>query len=174
MVKEITVVCHGYDCARILLKMLLKPVDRFCIKVVGRLVEKQDIGLLEQQTAESHTAFLTTGKHSDFFVIRRTTESIHGAFELIVDVPGIGSIQLVLNLCLTCNELIHSVRVFKHSWVCESVVNLIVFLKKIHYGLNTFLHNLFNCFLRIKFRFLLKISHTVAGRENHVSLVALV
>ena len=51
MVKKISVVGDGDYCTGILLEMLLKPVDRFCIKVVGWLVKKQYVGLLEQQSA---------------------------------------------------------------------------------------------------------------------------
>ena len=57
MVKEVTVVSDGYHGAGIL---LLKPVDALRVKVVGRLVEKKDVGLLEQEAAQSHTAAFAT------------------------------------------------------------------------------------------------------------------
>ncbi len=60
MVKEVTVVSDGYHGAGILLEMLLKPVDALRVKVVGRLVEKKDVGLLEQEAAQSHTAAFAT------------------------------------------------------------------------------------------------------------------
>ena len=51
---------HSYDGAFILLKVLLQPVNGLCIEVVGRLVEQENIGLLEQQAAESYTSALST------------------------------------------------------------------------------------------------------------------
>src|SRR5690554_1326654 len=40
MIKKITVVSNTDNRSLILLKMLLQPVDRLCIKVVGRLIKK--------------------------------------------------------------------------------------------------------------------------------------
>ena len=50
----------GYDCAGILLQMLLEPVDRLGVEVVGRFVEQQHIGLLEKKAAESHATALSS------------------------------------------------------------------------------------------------------------------
>ena len=38
---------HGNDGALILLQVLLQPVYRLCVEVVGGLIEQQDIGLLQ-------------------------------------------------------------------------------------------------------------------------------
>ena len=51
MVEEVTVVSDGNHSAFVLLEVLLEPVDRLGIEVVGRLVEEEHIRLLEQEAA---------------------------------------------------------------------------------------------------------------------------
>src|SRR5207249_345021 len=52
VVEEVAVVGDGDDGARIFLEMTLQPSDRFGVEVVRRLVEQQQIGLLEEHAAE--------------------------------------------------------------------------------------------------------------------------
>ena len=51
MIEEVTVVRDTDYRSLILLQMLLQPVDGFSIEVVGRLIEQQHIGLLQEQPA---------------------------------------------------------------------------------------------------------------------------
>ena len=51
IVQEVAVVGNGYDGALILLQMRFEPLYALGIEVVGRLVEKQHVGLLEKQAA---------------------------------------------------------------------------------------------------------------------------
>ena len=51
---------NGNNRTRVLIKMLLQPLDTLSIQVVGRLVKQQNIRLLQQQSAQSHAAALTT------------------------------------------------------------------------------------------------------------------
>ena len=44
----------------ILLQMLLQPVDRLGVQVVGRLIQQQYVRLLEQQSAKGHPATLAS------------------------------------------------------------------------------------------------------------------
>ncbi len=60
MIKEITVVSNGNHSTRILLQMLFKPVYRLRVKMVGRLVKQKNVGLLQQQSAKSHTPALAS------------------------------------------------------------------------------------------------------------------
>jgi GTP-binding protein LepA len=55
-------VCYGNYRSFVLLQVLFQPVNAFCIQVVGRLVEQQDVRFLQQQTAQSHTAAFTCKK----------------------------------------------------------------------------------------------------------------
>ena len=48
IVEEVAVVGNGNDRTFVLLQMLLQPVDAFSVQVVGRLVEQQHVGLLQQ------------------------------------------------------------------------------------------------------------------------------
>ena len=79
----------GNDCTLILLQMLLQPVNRLRIKVVGWLVEQQYIGLLKQQTTECHTTTLTTAQVLHTPVARRTVQGNHRTVEFRIHVPGI-------------------------------------------------------------------------------------
>ena len=154
--------------------MLFEPVDGLSVKMVGRLVKKKYIGLLEKKSAKSHTTALATGKHSDFLIIRRTTQSVHRPIKLIVDIPRVRSIKLVLKFGLTLDQLVHFFRILKHFRICKSIVDLIIFPKKRENRLDTFLNDLTHSFIGIEFRFLLKISDGIIVIENHISLIALV
>jgi hypothetical protein len=65
VVEEVTIVGDGDDRAGIRLQVVLEPGDRFGVEVVGRLVEQQDVGLLQQQPAESDAAALAAGQVVD-------------------------------------------------------------------------------------------------------------
>ena len=45
IVKEVTIMGDRYHRARILLEVLLKPLHTFRVKVVGRLIQEQQIRL---------------------------------------------------------------------------------------------------------------------------------
>ncbi len=51
IVQEITVVRNGDDRSFVFLQVLFKPAHGFGIQVVCRLVEQQNVGLLQQQSA---------------------------------------------------------------------------------------------------------------------------
>jgi hypothetical protein len=50
--------------AAVVLQELLQPVDALGVEVVGRLVEQQQVGMAEQQPAQSHSAALTARQHA--------------------------------------------------------------------------------------------------------------
>ena len=56
--------------ARILGKVLFEPVDRFGVKVIRWFVEQEQVGLLNQQFAQSHAAELATGELRNACVTR--------------------------------------------------------------------------------------------------------
>ena len=96
VIQEVPVVCHGKHGAGVLGEVLLKPQHAFGIEVVGGLVEKKKVGLLEKQFAEGHPTTLATGEHLDASVTGRTTKGIHGLFQLGVEVPRVGRVNLFL------------------------------------------------------------------------------
>ena len=60
MIKEVTVVGNTDHCTFVLLQVLLEPVDRLCVQVVGRLIKQQHIRLLQEETTECHTTAFTS------------------------------------------------------------------------------------------------------------------
>ncbi len=174
MVKEVAVVSDGDDSAGILLKMLLKPVDGLSVKVVGRLVKEQHVGLLKQKTAQRHTAALATRKCRDDLIIGRTLQSVHRTFELAVYVPCVGSVKLVLKLSLTLDESVHLVGILKHIGIAECLIHLVKFSKKVHNRLHALSHHLDHSLVRFQLRLLFKIAHRIARREYDLALILLV
>ncbi len=61
VVEEIAVMGDRDDRAGIILQMMFEPGHRFGVEMVGRLVEQQNVGLLQQQAAQGHTAALAAG-----------------------------------------------------------------------------------------------------------------
>ena len=46
----------------VFLQMLFEPRDGLGVEMVGRLIEQQNVRLLQQQTAESDAAFFTAAR----------------------------------------------------------------------------------------------------------------
>src|SRR5690606_32892438 len=107
MVEEVTVVRNTDYRSLVLLQVLLQPVDRLGIEVVGRLVEQQHVRLLQQKAAECHTAAFSTREFPYGLLFRRATEGIHSTLQTVVDVPGVGSIQFILQFSLTLEQSVH-------------------------------------------------------------------
>ena len=171
MVEEVAVVGNADDCPGILLQMLFEPIDRFRIEVVRRLVEQQDIRLLEQEAAESHAAPFATRKRIDYLVFRRTTQGIHRPFQFAIDIPGICRVDFILQFRLAVDEGVHLVGVFQNLGVAKAFVHLFIFAKDIHDFLDTFLDYLLHGLARLQFRVLLQIAHRVTRREDYFALI---
>ena len=62
VVEEVAVVRDGDDRALVPLEVLLEPADALGVEVVRRLVEDQDVRLLQQQPAQRDAAFLAAGE----------------------------------------------------------------------------------------------------------------
>ena len=159
MVEEIAVVRHGDDRAGILLQVLLEPVYRLCVEVVGRLVEQEYVRLLQEEAAQSHTAAFTAGERRHRLVVRRTAQSVHGTLEAVVDVPGIGCVQLVLKFSLAVDESVHLFRVFQHSGVGECLVDALKLCQQVHDGLHALFHYLSHSLLGVELRVWLQVAH---------------
>ena len=70
------------DCTRVVLQVPLKPRHGFCVKMVRRLVQKKDVGLLEKEAAERHAATLSTRKHVNNLVAGRAAERVHSKLQV--------------------------------------------------------------------------------------------
>jgi len=98
IVEKIAVMGDENDVAGIVDQMLFQPGDAFGIEMVGRFVEHQDFGLVEQQPAERNAALFTTGQVSHRAVARRAAQSLHRDFELVVEGPAIDGVDFFLQL----------------------------------------------------------------------------
>jgi hypothetical protein len=74
----------GHHGAREALQEQLKPVDTFCVQVVGGLVQQQHVGAAEQQTAQSHAAFFTAGELANDGIPWGQAQCVCGDFELVI------------------------------------------------------------------------------------------
>ena len=84
--------------ASIVLQVVFEPLHRFRIQVVGRLVQQQDRGLLDQQAGERHAALLAARQVLDRPVAGRAAQGLHRHFELVVERPAVNCVDLVLQL----------------------------------------------------------------------------
>ena len=66
--------------------------------MVGRLVEQQQIGLVEQQLAERDAAALAAGELGHLGVVGRAAQRVHRQVDLAVEVPEVLGVDLVLQL----------------------------------------------------------------------------
>ena len=154
---------HGNDGALILLQVLLQPVDALGVEVVGRLVEQEHVGLLQQQSAEGHAAALTARELVHGLVLGRTAQGVHGPLQGGVQVPGIGGIDDVLQLGLAGEELLHLVGILVVLGQAKLLVDLLVFVEGIHDGLYALHDALLHRLLRVEVGFLCQVAHAVAG-----------
>ena len=111
VVEEVAVVRHGDDRAGILVQMPLQPGDALGVEVVGRFVEQQQVGPLEQNLAQRDAAPLAAGERFHVGVARRQVHRAHGDFDLPVELPGVHGFDLVLHLGLAFEQLFHLVGV---------------------------------------------------------------
>ncbi|CAA9313372.1 MAG: hypothetical protein AVDCRST_MAG07-653, partial [uncultured Frankineae bacterium] len=74
--------------------------------MVGRLVEQQQVGRLEQQLAQGDPAPLAAGQHADVGVRRRQAQRVHGLLDLAVELPGVGRLDLVEQGLLLLEDLL--------------------------------------------------------------------
>ena len=100
---------HGNHRTLVLLEMSLKPLDTFCVEVVGRLVKQKNIRLTQEQTAKSHTTALSTTQGRDLCIRRRALESIHSPFKLRIYLPASAVLYLFRELALTLDQSRHFV-----------------------------------------------------------------
>ena len=106
VVQEVPVVGDRDDGAGVLGQVLLQPLHALRVEVVGRLVEQQQVGLLQQQLAQRDPAALTAGELGDVGVRRRAAQRVHRQLQLGVDVPGVGVVELLLQPAHLVHQLV--------------------------------------------------------------------
>ena len=94
------------DGARVVLQEPLEPADGLRVEMVGRLVEKEEVRLGEQQLAERDTALLAAREVGHRGIAGRTAQRVHGDLEVAVEVPRASRIDLVLQVGLLGEQLV--------------------------------------------------------------------
>ncbi len=64
--------------------------------MVGRLVQQQEFGLVEQQLAQRDAAALAAGELCHIRIVRRAAQRVHRLIDLAVEIPQAGGLDLVL------------------------------------------------------------------------------
>ncbi|CDE51401.1 putative uncharacterized protein [Sutterella sp. CAG:351] len=152
VVEEVTIMRHSHNSAREAVQILLKPLHAFRVQMVRRFVEKQHLGLRQQQAAECHTALLTAGQVFNLGVPGRKTQGVSGDFHLRLGIRA-GSGNDGLKFSLFGSELI-KVR------IRFSVLGVHLFkaLLGIDHITHAFFHSLTDREFRIDLRFLGKVA----------------
>ena len=76
--------------------MAFEPVDRLGVEMVGRLVEQQQLRLLQEQTAKRDAAPLAARELAHVRVVGRAAERVHRLLDLAVEIPKALGLDLVL------------------------------------------------------------------------------
>jgi hypothetical protein len=69
------------------LSVAVAPCDALRIQMVGRLVQQQDVGRLQQQAADGYATALTTAEILHERIPWRAAQSVHRAFLDALDLP---------------------------------------------------------------------------------------
>ena len=107
----------------IVLEEPLEPRDRLGVEMVRRLVEEQQVRRLQQQPAERHAPALAARERRDVGVRRRQPQRVHRELEPRIEVPAVGGLDVILNLALLLEDLLHLVR---RQFLAELRVDLVV------------------------------------------------
>ncbi len=161
----------GDDSAFVALEMLFEPRDGLGVEMVGRLVEQEDVGLLQKEPTQRDAAPLAAGENFDEAITFGASQGVHGHLELGVDLPGIDGVELLVDLPLALEQFGHVV--FRH-FLAEPLVDLLVFLEEVHRLLHALLDDLANGHGIVELRLLFEEADGVAGLQRNLTFVVLV
>ena len=170
VVQKIAVVGYGDDRARIALEVLLQPLHRLRIQVIGRLVQQQDVRFLDQQPAQRHAPALAPREHVDLRLRRRAAERVHRHLQLALELPAVAGLDLVLQFRLLLQQRIHLVRA---HLLREPAADGLIFGQEPHHPGAALLHHLLDGLLGIHLRLLLQQPHGVALGKRDLSQMVL-
>ena len=98
VVEEVAVVGHDQDRAGIVAQMAFEPRHRLGVEMVGRLVQQQQFGLVEQQLAQRDAAALAARELGHVGIVGRAAQRVHRLIDLAVEIPEVRGLDLVLQL----------------------------------------------------------------------------
>ena len=110
IVQEVPVVGHRDDGAFVLPEVLLQPLDRFGVEMVGRLIQQQNIRFLDQQAAQRDAALFPAREDLHPRVGRGTAQGVHRDLELVLQLPAVDRLDLFLKAALLLEQPFHLVR----------------------------------------------------------------
>ena len=96
----------GDDRARVLGEVPLEPRDGLGVEVIRRLVEEQQVRLLEQDLAQRDAALFAARDLRDVRVRRRQAQGVHRDLELPVELPGVRGLDRVLDALVLGHDLL--------------------------------------------------------------------
>ena len=102
------------DGAAVFDQVLLQPGDGFGVEVVGRLVEEQHVGGLEQELAERDAAFLAARQGRDLGIVGRAAQGFHRDVDLGIEIPEVAGVDLVLEAGHLLHQLVGVVLGHRH------------------------------------------------------------
>ncbi len=167
VVEEVPVVGDGHHTPRVLLQVLLEPLHALGVQVVGRLVEEEQVRLLQQQFAQGHPPALAAGQDTDISVTRWAPQRVHRLLELRVQIPGLAVVELLLQPAHLVEKFVGVV----HRHLLGDLVEPLQ--HRLGLG-NAFLDVAEHGLVLVESRLLLEDAHRVAGAEGRVAVRRLV
>ena len=98
VVEEVAVVRDGENGTRVLVEELLEPQHRLGVEMVGRLVQKQQVRSLKQQTAQRHAPTFAARENVHRHIGVGALQRIHRLGKLAVQIPSVDRVNRVLQL----------------------------------------------------------------------------
>ena len=96
VVEEVAVVRDDNHRSGVVAQRPLEPLDRLGVEVVGRLVQKEQIGALQQRHTQGDPAALPPGKGADDRVVGGENQRVGGDIDPAVELPPLGVVDLLL------------------------------------------------------------------------------
>ena len=89
LVEEIAVVSDGHDGAGVVFQEALQPGHQLGVEMVGRLVEQQQVGPLQEEPAQRDAAPLAARQIGDLGITGRAAQRVHRNLDGAIEVPGV-------------------------------------------------------------------------------------
>ena len=109
VVQEVAIVRDRDDRARVLVQEVLEPRHAEASRWLVGSSSRSMSGALEQHAAQRDAALLAAGEVLDLGVGRRKRQRVHRDLDVVVEVPGVGGVDLVLERALLLEQLVHLV-----------------------------------------------------------------
>ncbi len=144
----------------ILFEVLLQPAHRLRVEVVGGLIQKQEVRLLQQGPGQGHASLFAAGEVLDGRVARGGPDGPHEDLGHPVQLPAIAGLDLVQKPALLGDQAIHLVGILD---LAEALRDLLVTRQQGHDVGGSLAHVLQDRQVGIQLRFLGDVPDGDAG-----------